>query len=54
MLSARATPTTTVLLTLAVLLIALVLIIDWSLDLTGVTAAIIGGLFRVVIQVTRP
>ena len=27
-----------------------ILLIDWSLALTGVTAAVIGGVFRVVLQ----
>ena len=38
---------------LAVLLLV-VLLIDWSLALTGVTAAVIAGVFRVVLQVVRP
>jgi hypothetical protein len=45
---------TTVLAILAVVLITLILVIDWAFALTGVTAAIIGGIFRVVLQVARP
>ena len=45
------------------MLLAVVLVIDWSLAVTGVTAAVIGGIFRVVlwwsgrsflIELTRP
>lgn len=36
------------------LLLAVVLVIDWSFALTGVTAAVIGGLFRVVLQLVGP
>jgi len=42
---------TAMLLVLLVMLLAVVLVIDWSLALTGVTTAVIGGLFRVVLQV---
>jgi hypothetical protein len=41
---------TAMLLVLLVMLLAVVLVIDWSLALTGVTTAVIGGLFRVVLQ----
>jgi hypothetical protein len=43
---------TVILVLLAMLLV--VLVIDWSLALTGVTAAVIGGIFQVVLQVVRP
>ena len=44
----------TTLLGMLAMLLVVVLVIDWSLDLTGVTAAIIGGIFRVVLQTVRP
>ena len=43
---------TTVLVVLA-MIVVVALIIDWSLALTGVTAAVIGEIFRVVLQVVR-
>jgi hypothetical protein len=51
---ARESRTATLVATFAALLILLVLVIDWSLALTGVTAAIIGGLARVVLPLARP
>jgi hypothetical protein len=44
----------TMLLVMLAMLLVVVLIIDWSLAVTGVTAAVIGGLFRVVLQVVGP
>ena len=42
---------TAILLVMLAMLLAVVLVIDWSLALTGVTAAVIGGVFRFVLQV---
>ncbi len=44
----------TMLLVMLAILLVVVLVIDWSLALTGVTAAVIGGVFQVVLQVVGP
>jgi hypothetical protein len=44
----------TMLLVMLAMLLVVVLVIDWSLAVTGVTAAVIGGVFRVVLQVVGP
>ena len=44
----------TMVLVMLAMLLVVVLVIDWSLALTGVTAAVIGGIFQVVLQVVRP
>ena len=43
---------TTLLVIFAILLIV-ALVIDWSMALTGVTATIIGGIVRVVLQAVK-
>jgi hypothetical protein len=40
-----------ILLVMLAMLLVVVLVINWSLALSSVTAAVIGGVFRVVLQV---
>jgi len=44
----------TLLVVLLPMLLVVALVIDWSFALTGVTAAVIGEVFRVVLQAVRP
>ena len=44
----------TILFMMLAMLLLIALLIDWTMALTGVTAAVIGGIFRVVLQVVRP